>query len=111
MLLQPRLIVTLRLNHDTATHLRVPDATEASAENLECPGSDGGDPEVGDQTWHQIHLGPELGHIKVVHDVYGAEQYLDRLPERQGQIAAFGHHTVPPPGTAPLPTPRAVQPD
>src|SRR5260370_39281893 len=104
MLLQPRLIVTLRLNHDTATHLRVPDATEASAENLECPGSGGGEPEVGDQAWHQIHLGPELGHIKVVHDVYGAKQYLDRLPERQAQLARLHHHVVLTAGVAPIHT-------
>ena len=47
---------------------------------------------------HHIHLGPELGHIEVVQDVDGAEQYLDRLADRQVQIVAFDHDIVLPVG-------------
>src|SRR3546814_19191942 len=69
-----------------SSDLRVTDTTQFGAENLERPGSGGGEPEIGYRARDHIHLGPELGHVEVVQDVYRAEQYLDRLAERQVQV-------------------------
>src|ERR1700730_5111795 len=107
----PRLIVALLLNHDTAPHRIVTDAAEGRAEDFECSGPGRGEPEVGLETWHRIHLGPELGDIKVVHDIDGAEQYLDRLPERQVQLAASDHDIVLPVGIVRIQTQGIVGTD
>ena len=89
LLLQPGVIVFLFFDDDLAAHLRVRGAAQLGAENIERSGSDRRDPEIGDHARDHIHLGPELGHIEIVQDVDGAEQHLDRLPDRQVQVVVF----------------------
>ncbi len=90
---------------------RVTNATEPCAKYFESPGPGWGEPEISDQTWHQIHLGPELGHIKIVHDVDGAEQNLNRLPDRHVQVTADDHDIVLPVGIVRIHTQRIVGTD
>src|SRR6266446_407226 len=88
MATQPRLKSGLFLHHDAATHDKVPGATQFVAEEVEFSGPGGGEPDIGDQARHQIHLGPELRYGEVVQDVYGAEQRLDRLADGEMYLGA-----------------------
>src|ERR1700721_2351074 len=49
---------------------------EPRAEKPAGCGSGGGEPDVGDHAWPQIHLGSELRHIEAVQDIDRAQQYL-----------------------------------
>ena len=57
------------------------DAAQLGAENIERSGSDRGEPEIGDHARDHIHFRADLGHIEVVQDVHGPQEYLDRIAE------------------------------
>src|SRR5438309_8034621 len=88
MAAQPRLKSGLFLHHDVATHDKVPGTAQFVAQEVELSGPRGGEPDIGDQARHQVHLGPELRYGEVVQDVYGAEQRLDRLAPGEMQLRA-----------------------
>src|SRR4029077_4035736 len=69
-------------------------AAQLFAENVEGPGPGGGEPDVGDQARHHIHLGAELWHREVVQDVYRAEVRLDRLTLGEMQFRARDQDVV-----------------
>src|SRR6266702_2229146 len=94
MAAQPRLKSGLFLHDDAATHGKVPGAAQFVAEEVEFSGPDGGEPDIGDQARHQIHLGPELRYGEVVQDVYGAEQSLDRSAYGEMEFRARYQHVV-----------------
>src|SRR5436305_12386682 len=76
--LQPRPIIVLGVNNDVAAHLRMPDPTEASAQNLERPGSGWGKPEPCDHARHQVHFRSKFENIKIVYNVHRTQPDPDR---------------------------------
>src|SRR5467141_4306135 len=85
---QPRLKSALFLHDDAAAHDKVPGAAQFVAEEVEFSGPGGGEPDIGDQARHQIHLRPELRYGEVVQDVYGTQQRLDRPAEGEMELGA-----------------------
>src|SRR6185312_6110167 len=80
-------------------------------EDFEGPGSGWSEPDVANHAWHQIHLRAKLRHVEAVHDVYRAEQHLDRLAKRQVQVVAFDHDIVARAGIVWIQAQRVVRAD
>src|ERR1700693_5041130 len=94
LLFQPRAIILLFLDDDLAPHLRMRGTAEFRTENLECSGAGGREPVIRNRARYHIHLRPELGHIEIMQDVNRAEQYLNRLSNRQVQSVVFDDDVV-----------------